>query len=274
MAGMSDTTNPGASTTAETTAEPISPISVGWRAWCKLLADLDKANGDLEVHEVESSRLVIQKRLLRLSPDHTAEPGDIKKARDGLFRGVQMLQQMLGWEEPRVGGKGSDKAGAASYTRGEQWRLVLTFGAFELLTKAVLGLKGRGGAKPEQLAQLLTRVVLPPFVPIEVPPPPSPKQDIRKYLDAPTPAKLLEFLCLDHGDAKLAGMWLYERKPITTWVESICLTKALRNSIAHGAMSPTKAKELKIGPAITRLVEDIATTAGAVLIRLSEEDAP
>jgi hypothetical protein len=252
--------------TPTTPAEPPSPLSLGWRAWCKILEELRKTHGEWEKSEPACQRLL--KHLHRFTPNHPPDPPVIKNVTRALYRAVPLLQAAILWEEPSVGGK-AEKRSATDRRRGEQWRLVLSFSGFETLGKALLAIKGRGGIKPEDIGRLLAAVPLPDHVPLDVP---SHKEEaLDDWFNAESQDELLDFLCLDHGDAKITATWLVERKPMVTWLETFCLAKALRNATVHGALSASKITEWKLGPALLRMVDDIAAVAGAVLIRLTAD---
>jgi hypothetical protein len=264
MPHMSDTANPSTTPAPAKPAELPSPLSLGWRAWCKLVQELGKGPDDLPT---TSACATIQKRLHRFAQGHTGEPAAVKRVLSALYRAVPLLQAALTWEEPSVGGK-AEKRSATDKRRGEQWRLVLSFSGFETLTKALLAIKGRGGIKPEHIEIVLNLVKIPDHIPVEVPA--HKPTDLDDWFSADAQEELLDFLCLDHGDAKITASWLVERKPMVTWLESLSLAKALRNATVHGALSASKITEWKLATAIARMVDDIAIAAGAVLTRLAE----
>lgn len=258
-------TNPGVMSAVLTPPKP-RPLQT-WALWCRFLEDLRKLPDGLE-NPHACTRL--QQRLLRFSNTHTADPAAIKKVTAAIYRAVPLLQSALGWEEPTVGGT-TEKRSTTDRRRGEQWRLVLAFSGFETMAKALLSQKGRGGIGADAFCKLLTDCTLPVYVPLAVP---EHKESLLdEWFCSDAQEELLDFLGLDYGDANITASWLVQRKPMATWVQGLCLAKALRNATVHGALSASKVDQWKLACSIRRLVDDIALVAGAVLDRLTVAEA-
>jgi hypothetical protein len=179
---------------------------------------------------------------------------------------VPLVQAALCWEEPTVGGT-TEKRSDTDRRRGDQWRLVLAFSGFETLAKALLSQKGRGGIGVEAFRNLLVGCTLPEYVPLDVPE--HRESLLEEWFNTEAQDELLDFLGLDFGDAKITATWLIKREAMTTWVDGLCLAKALRNATVHGALSASKVVQWKLTRPIRRLVDDLGLVVGSVLDRLT-----
>jgi hypothetical protein len=152
----------------------------------------------------------------------------------GLLRGHQLLKQSREWIDPSVG------KGPSAKWRGAQWRLVLAYSGLELMIKSILG-SSKGGIQEKDLQKLLNQIKLPEIEPLK--PPSVDRASLNRWMMNLEEDAVLDFLKMDHGDRKRFDNWLLKQISIKTWAEYILLAKALRNSTAHGALSPTKIGE-------------------------------
>lgn len=166
----------------------------------------------------------------------------------GIVRGHELIAQARSWVEPSIG---SAKTATA---RGGQWRLVMAYGGFELLAKSLTATKG-GGLEEKALSDLVGKLSLPDFDALV--PPSIEKSSLKKWMEEEDASYVLDFLKMENGDRKRFDAWLSKQKPIETWTDAVLLAKALRSATVHGALSPTKIDEWKIGDAVSRLTDAI-----------------
>jgi hypothetical protein len=177
---------------------------------------------------------------------------DSDKAREarihGIIRGHELIGQARSWVGPSIG------SGKTATARGAQWRLVMAYGGFELLAKSLAGAKDRG-LDEKAADSLIGKLALPMLEPLA--PPPIDKSSLKDWMDEEDASDVLDFLKMDKGDRNRFDAWLAKQQPITEWTDALLLAKAFRNATAHGALSPTKVEEWKLGEALARLTEGI-----------------
>ena len=166
----------------------------------------------------------------------------------GIIRGHEMVAQAKLWAGPSIG------AGDTAPLRGAQWRLVMAYGGFELLAKSLTATK-RGGLEEKTLSDLIGKLSLPNFDALV--PPSIDKSSLKKWMEEEDASDVLDFLKMENGDRKQFDAWLAKQKPVETWTDAVLLAKSLRSATVHGALSPTKIQEWKIGDAIFRLTDEI-----------------
>jgi hypothetical protein len=172
-----------------------------------------------------------------------------------IIRGHELIAQARSWVEPSIG------SGKTATARGAQWRLVMAYGGFELLAKSLAGAKDRG-LDEKAVDSLIGKLALPMFEPLA--PPPIDKSSLKDWMDEEDASDVLDFLKMDKGDRNLFDAWLAKQKALTTWTDAVLLAKAFRNATAHGALSPSKIEEWKLGEAVSRLTEEILRIDEAV----------
>ena len=123
-----------------------------------------------------------------------------------------------------------------------------------MLVRSLSGVKG-SGLDGKILSDLFSRLVLPPFEALE--PPAVDKSSLKKWVEEENGSEVLDFLRMENGDRNRFDAWLIKQQPVTTWVDGILLTKSLRSATVHGALSPTKIMEWKLGDTLSRLTENI-----------------
>jgi hypothetical protein len=237
-------------------------LSAAYAAWCRFLKENDPEGVGLPL---------VCARLGRFSSAHRPTPEHVGAVTDALYRGVPLLTAALGWEEARVGGS-AEHSTPTDAVRGEQWRLVMAYGGFETVARALLAQPQRAALGLTQLVSLLARCGLSQHVPLEVP---AHSEAMRDRWFQAEPDVLLEFLGLDGEDALAVSRWLADRQPALSWSATLGLAKALRTATVCGALSASKVKEWKLLPAIRTLVDNLAQITAAALQRLTApEDAP
>jgi outer membrane protein assembly factor BamB len=186
-------------------------------------------------------------RLAKFAPDPDSDKARVARIH-GIIRGHELTAQARSWVEPSIG------SGKTATARGAQWRLVMAYGGFELLAKSLAGAKDRG-LDEKAVDSLIGKLALPMFEPLA--PPPIDKSSLKVWMDEEDASDVLDFLKMDKGDRNRFDAWLGKQKPTTEWTDALLLAKAFRNATAHGALSPTKLEEWKLGEAIARLTEEI-----------------
>jgi hypothetical protein len=166
----------------------------------------------------------------------------------GIIRGHEMMAQAKLWAEPSIG------PGKTAPARGRQWRLVMAYGGLELLIKSLSGTKGNG-LDEKILENLFGKLSLPTFEPLE--PPAIDKSSLKEWIEEEDASDVLDILKKENGDRKRFDAWLIKQQPVTTWVDGILLTKSLGSATVHGALSPTKIIEWKLGDTLSRLTDYI-----------------
>jgi hypothetical protein len=182
----------------------------------------------------------------------------------GIIRGHELTAQARSWVEPSIG------SGKTAIARGAQWRLVMAYGGFELLAKSLVGAKD-GGLDDQGLSALLGKLSLQVFEPLA--PPPIEKSTLKEWMDEEDASDVLDFLKMDKGDRTRFDAWLAKQKPIATCIDALLLAKAFRNATAHGALSPTKVEEWKLGEAVSRLTDEISRIDEAIFEVLGHLEA-
>ena len=238
-------------------------LSEAWAAWCRFLDSLNLGG------EGTTDFAPVRGRLLTLSQEHQADDEHVKAVVYGLYRGVPLLLAALGWEEPRAGRR-SEQPSPTDAMRGEQWRLVMGYGGFETLVKALLGHQERGGLGPKHFAALESRCDLPPYLPLEAP---AHTETLRgEWFRVGPDGKgdvLLRFLGVEGSDASAINAWLVQRQALTSWAAAMSLAKALRNATAHGALSASKVREWKLQTTARVLLDNLGQVAAAAFARLT-----
>ncbi|MGV0108494.1 RiboL-PSP-HEPN domain-containing protein [Nostoc sp. DSM 114167] len=213
----------------------------------------------------------IHQKLSHFNQTHSDNSDHIYDVIQGLSKGFYLIKSGLEWQEPAVGHSSVDKPNDTHKARGIQWRLVMTWGGFETITKTLLLKKSNGGLKTENIKSFTVKCdLLNNYNPLN--PPDSRRVNLEKWLNINTsiPGKsaLADFLSLGNGDQEIIENWIVKSQPISNWVEAVRLAKALRNATAHGALSATKVKEWGLQKPLLTLSENLAEIVVAAMQKL------
>lgn len=216
------------------------------------------------------------------SSAHRNRPEHTEVVLYSLSRGYSLSRAALEWEKPYAG-KVPTGTQDTAWLRGLQWRLVMSYNAFELVCLA-LTCPPPSPQPPTPSSQPLTPDIIKAFVqkcglPAYATPIESPNRQragIQQWLDQTAPVEaqgnaLLTFLGLRHGDRKAFQAWALPSSgnhPITDWDQAILLAKALRNMSAHGSLSATKTRDLELRQAFETLPQNLADVINAAIGKL------
>ncbi len=243
----------------------LPELSAAWTSWCRFLG-----RHDLEAPE-SPAHAAVAERLRRVHARHRPESGPIDAVVYTLYRGVPLLLAALGWEEPRAGGT-AGKPSPTDAVRGEQWRLVMGFGGFEAVVRAVLAHADAGALTAQHFEALTAACALRPYEPLRPPALREPERD--RWFQTGLGARedlVRRLLGLTVADAEAVGRWLGEQHPVSSWPAALQLAQALRNATVHGALSASKVKEWKLRPAVQTLTDNLGTVTAALLRSLGAE---
>lgn len=212
-------------------------------------------------------------KISSFSSAHRNQPEHTEGVLYSLSRGYSLNQAALEWEKPYAG-KAPTGTQDASWLRGIQWRLVMSYNAFELV--CVVLMQPPQALTPDAMRAFVQKCDLPPYS-TPIPSPNQQRAGIQQWLDqsAPTGVKgsaLLDFLGLRAGDRRTFQAWAMPQKaqenPITDWEQAIRLAKALRNMSAHGSLSATKIRELGLRQAFEILPQNLAVVINSAIGKL------
>ena len=160
----------------------------------------------------------------------------------GLCRGHALLKQAFGWDQPSIGRL--EQPNQLDGVRGSLWRYVMAFCGWERAARAVIwdGTQ-QTWFKQSSLACLYdhSTTLAPPW-PNREQVPSNLKQWLSSSMDEQYP--LPDFLALGDGQADFVPWLLGEPHQLHPWAVLACL----RNVVAHGALSPTKAQQWGLAP--------------------------
>jgi outer membrane protein assembly factor BamB len=162
----------------------------------------------------------------------------------GVIRGRELIKNSQEWAEPKIG------SGPSAKYRGLQWKLVMAYSGMELLIKSLFAIERRG-IRPDDLKDLISKLLLPDFGPIASPS--LERKSIKEWIEELDRDAVLDFLKTDNGDRAQLQSWILEQKSCATWRDAILLSKALRNCTAHGALSPSKIEQWGLADAFRQL---------------------
>jgi hypothetical protein len=159
----------------------------------------------------------------------------------GLARGEALLSQAFQWSEPTAGRKSE-----LAEFRGLQWRLVMAVAGLEIMIKSLIGKEKPGIDEFRILEKRLALAVAP------IPAPSLARSVREKWIED---EKLFKFLSVNNYDLKILRRFLADDDchSIDGLAEQLALAKALRNCIAHAALSATKCRQLKLRPTLALL---------------------
>lgn len=213
----------------------------------------------------------IQQRLSHFNQTHSDNSDHIHDVIQALSKGFYLIKSGLEWQEPSIGHNSDDKPNDTHKARGIQWRLVMTWGGFETITKTLLLKKSRGGLETKDIKYFTVQCDLPnnynPLNPLN-----STRVNLERWLNKNPSIEgksaLANFLSLSKGDQEIIEHWIVKSHPISNWVEAVRLAKALRNATAHGALSATKVKEWGLQKPLLTLSDNLAEVVVAGMQKL------
>ena len=208
----------------------------------------------------------IQTRLLYFNDSHSNDPEYIDDVVQALSRGFYLIKSGLEWCEPTAGHNSTDKLNATHRARGAQWRLVMTYGGFETIAKTLL--LPTKGLRANELNQFTQKCQLNFYQPLYSPNPTRFKT-LEKWLTIKSEGEaILNFLSLNPKDQEIIKNWIIDRQNISSWVDALRLSKALRNATAHGALSATKVQQWGLQKPLLTLSENLGEVAVAGMQKL------
>ncbi|MBW0167193.1 MAG: hypothetical protein KXJ49_06830 [Vulcanococcus sp.] len=214
----------------------MSPIQE--LGWSQVVEALKSAPEDAEMaHRYAERCCVLTGKPLQVDP--------IAKARVlwlGMSRGHALLKQAVEWDQPRIGSRLPPNE--LDGVRGSLWCFVMAFSGWERAGRAALwdGTQQKG-FQQRFLAALFddATALTPPWSnPHQVPA--SLKQWLTSSQDESNP--LPDFLALSVGQVDFVPWMLGEQHQLHPWAVLSCL----RNLVAQGALSPTKAQQWGMVP--------------------------
>jgi hypothetical protein len=165
----------------------------------------------------------IQKKLSYFNSQHANSSQHIDRVIKALSRGKALVQAAIEWQNPAIGQ--SETRSVNDKLRGHQWRLVIAYSGFEIVSKALMMDKWKRQVEKEMYERFLEKCVLPDYEPIE---PLTDKPKLAKWLNKEEGA-LAEFLGVTSGDRKAIDRWLVQSQSVDSWCEAYKLAKALRD---------------------------------------------
>lgn len=159
-----------------------------------------------------------------------------------LSRGHALLKQAVEWEQPSIGSQ--QQHNQLDGVPGSFWRYVMAFNGWERAARSVIfdGIQ-QSWFTHSSLACLCdhSTTLAPPW-PNSEQVPTNLKQWLASSMDKQHP--LPDFLALGDGQADFVPWLLGESHQLHPWAVLSCL----RNDVAHGALSPTKAQQWGLVP--------------------------
>ena len=160
----------------------------------------------------------------------------------GLSRGHALLKQAVEWDQPFIGRQ--QQPNQLDGVRGSLWRCVMALSGWERAARSVIwdGTQ-QTWFRQSSLACLYdhSTTLAPPWSNREQVPA-NLKQWLASSMDKQQP--LPDFLALGDGQADFVPWLLGEPHQLHPWAVLACL----RNVVAHGALSPTKAQQWGLAP--------------------------
>ncbi|MEG4056460.1 MULTISPECIES: hypothetical protein [unclassified Microcoleus] len=199
----------------------------------------------------------IQGRLSIFNQNHSENPQHIDNVITALAIGFNLTKAAVEWDNP-VAGKILPNNPSTANARGIQWQLVMAYGGFESVTKTLMNLReNKSGLTLADVTDFTSKCNLPDYIPLKAPD--TTRKNLDEWLTKPsgTGKELLDFLGVERGDRNQIKNWLVNSNQIEDWANATMLAKALRNTTAHGALSPTKVKDWGLKPAMKTLVKNL-----------------
>jgi hypothetical protein len=202
---------------------------------------------------------------------HPAAPEHLHTVIVALSKGTALVKAALAWEEASAGPEATRSRSLTSRARGEQWRLVMAYGALETVFEALLSPHPRFPSYYQGAKHFSDLCALPGYAPLD-----APSQDRGKLAQwlktevASDEHPMVCFLGLKNGDAGIFRDWVIEGRSVDSWPAALLLAKALRNATAHGALSATKVHEWGLRDALDTLCINLGELTAGALRRLVE----
>ncbi len=197
--------------------------------------------------------LLVQVR--RFAQEHREE--HLRRVLGGVSQGKHLVEAALAWDTPWIGPSHRETHSETDMIRGEQWRLVMVYAGLERIIRSLVCLGDGHGIRRDLLDPFLSCCCPPEFgLPIEPPKMPPEKRDGSTFEQMKTALR-----------GYLDGQW------IRSWREAILLAQGLRNAITHGILSPSRARNFGLRPAMQRLTYELGRLAYRTLETLAAEES-
>jgi hypothetical protein len=219
-----------------------TPLSdSNWKKWCNL-----QKKGQA-THHINAF----------LDSSQLANKGQASKIRVGLNRAHALLKSAA--EDSQ------SKLTRAGNVRDLQWRFVMSYAAWELVSADIFNKKPGDLPNVDEYDRVRAKIQIENISFIKNPRTDSPKKvdglDIQKRSDIIDRV----FIRPDCKDALRS--WFISRKGIDRWLEFFKLAKAVRNASVHGQLSPTGVEKL----GLKSFMQTATTTYSLLLDRLLEK---
>ena len=238
----------------------VQQLNNPWKRWWDLLGE------DGSWRENAARCTALHARLLRFSAAHWDQPAWVEAVVSALARGKPLVEAAVRWANPVAGQRSASALTDTDRARGEQWRLVMAYGGFETVVKALMGVQRGARLAPAVVAHFVERAKPGPYEELK-----SPRvrdADLEDVFRAPltdVSHPLLVFLDLSWPATRALYRWLVEGKAVRTWKGAVRLARALRDATAHGALSASRVKQWRLREAFRVLTEDIGRLVSAAL---------
>lgn len=163
---------------------------------------------------------------------------------NGISRGQSLVRSSLEWETPFVGSTNN----RSGNMRGAFWRLMIAWSGFEVLVNVLSGNSDRAAINHVLQTIKHRQLVWPDLTPTNT-------KEVQRLLSTKTRAgKLrLDNVLLSggedvkkHSPSLSIKKWIVNQNPLNDIRDHIYLAKSIRNSIAHGSLTPNRALKLGI----------------------------
>lgn len=241
----------------------IQQLNDPWKRWWDFLGE----EGSWRQDAAKRSR--IHARLLRFTSAHWDQTAWVDAVLSALARGKPLVEAAVRWSDPSVGQRSPGSVTETDRFRGEQWRLVMVYGGFQTVVKALMGVQRGVRLEPALVDRFIERA-RPPAYP-GLPSPRVREADLEEVFRAPltdVTHPLLVFLDLGWASTRNLYRWLVEGRSVETWARALRLARALRDATAHGALSASRAKQWQLRPALRTLTENVGQLVAAALEEL------
>lgn len=243
-----------------------TPLEDAWR-------DLWRVFGTRESWTADEAKCKdIQQRLSHFNSLHSSDPDSINNLIGGLSRGFYLMKSALEWQEPAAGHNSTEKPNDTHKARGIQWRLVMAYSGFETVTNTLL--INEKYLTPNTIKDFTEKCSLPDYCLLNSPA--ATRGNLEKWLNKPSLEKksaLADFLSLENGDKTIIEEWIVKSTPVSTWVDAVRLTKAIRNATAHGALSPTKVNQWGLQKPLLTLSDNLGEIVVASMLKLVNQQS-
>lgn len=180
---------------------------------------------------------------------------DAQKVFNGVGRGFTLLRNARKWSHPEVGAG----APATMAARGRQWRLVMAYGGFEILAKALMCHFKESGAPHVSHFVELAEKRCPTVRNLQHPLP------VIKPVSVKTLTTARSLMHDGKPDAQRWADWLDGSNTTVTAIEAVHLARVVRNLSAHGVLSPDLATRLGVSTLSDALVAALVKVADEVI---------